>query len=361
MRHGNVGDLSPLTRSKILITGHTGFKGAWLASFLIDQGAEVYGVGLEVNEANSAYCQNAISERIAGESFIDIVDRDAIREEICTIDPQVVMHLAAQPLVADSYEDPSSTFLTNVQGLVNVLDAALSSRSLKAFLNVTSDKCYENIHQIWGYREHDALGGYDPYSASKACAELVTKSYLRSFFSGRGIGLATARAGNVIGGGDVSHNRLLPDIIRAGLEGGEVQLRNPGATRPWQHVLETVYAYSTLGAKLVEQPDNFSGPWNFGPRFTDMITVREVVDAALTLLGNATAEELADPPFHEAGLLFLDTTKSARQLGVSPNWDVYSAIRETVEWEKFVYEGGRGLDITRAQVDKYREQLSQNR
>ncbi|WP_028562886.1 CDP-glucose 4,6-dehydratase [Paenibacillus pinihumi] len=347
---------------KVLVTGHTGFKGSWLSLWLHSLGAEVTGYALEPAHESGLFA------RCQGGSWMksvigDIRDYPALARTVREARPEVVIHMAAQPLVRQSYRAPAQTYEVNVMGTVHVLEAVReavqNSTSIRAVVNVTTDKCYENREWHWGYRENDALGGYDPYSNSKACSELVTSAYRSSYFNPEnydrhGVAVATARAGNVIGGGDLSEDRLLPDCIRA-LQGNQkLRIRSPYATRPWQHVLEPLHGYMLLSQHLTEQGAAAAGAWNFGP---DEESVRNV-----EWIAAKTGELWGDPSFyerdqdahpHEAADLKLDSSKARRELGWHPRWKVERALEKTVEWFR---EQGKGLPakaLCLNQIDEY--------
>jgi CDP-glucose 4,6-dehydratase len=321
---------------KVLVTGHTGFKGSWLTLWLKMMGAEVYGYALEPATKPSHYelLQPGIRERKA-----DLRDPDSLKDFIGEVQPEIVFHLAAQALVRASYDDPVETISTNVLGTLNVFEACRSVDSVKAIVNVTSDKCYENRDWIWGYRENDRMGGYDPYSASKGMAELLTASYRNSFFNLNDYGkshhilLGSVRAGNVIGGGDWAQDRLIPDIVKAAGSGQTVVIRNPLATRPWQHVLEPLSGYLMLGWKLLNGEKEYAEGWNFGPDLDSNLSVGEITalcqkvwdDIDITI-GNNKSEH------HEANLLMLDCSKANKLLKWQPVWDIETTIRKTIGW-----------------------------
>jgi len=327
---------------KVLITGHSGFKGSWLALWLTQLGANVCGYSLsaptEPNHFGHLYLD--IRSEIG-----DILDRDRLENVFTDFQPEIVFHMAAQPLVRLSYREPRETFETNILGTVNVLEACRKTASVKAIINVTSDKCYDNKEWIWGYRENDAMGGHDPYSASKGCAELIASSYRASFFNLNDFGskhnvlLASCRAGNVIGGGDWAEDRLIPDIMRAVSCNEKVEIRNPRATRPWQHVLEPLSGYLQIGQKLAEGDVNSAEAWNFGPDDNGSISVQEVVENIKQFwpkidykLGNCKNA------VHEANLLKLDCSKAHIKLKWQGVWDSKMTFKRTVEWYHYFYE-----------------------
>lgn len=336
-------------KKRVLITGHTGFKGAWLTLWLTLMGAEVMGYALDPPYANSMFELCGIANGI-----MDI--RDDIRDEAELSDafwfcqPEIVFHLAAQPIVRLSYDTPAETLDTNIMGTVNVLENIRLLDSVRAAVIVTSDKCYENREQLWGYRECDAMGGFDPYSASKGCAEIVTSAYMRSFFNKQKKGIATARAGNVIGGGDWAQDRIVPDCIRALKEERPIMVRNPHAVRPWQFVLEPLYGYLLLGQKLLSEPENYSGAWNFGPDYA-MVPVGKLVETLIGIWGNGAWEDLSAPgAVHEATLLHLDCTKAKALLNWRPRLSVQEALAETVAW----YRADPNEDLRALCIDQIR-------
>ena len=341
---------------KVMVTGHSGFKGGWLCNVLDLMGAQVHGLSLEPEADDSLYSLLDIASRVP--SFVgDIRDYGFVFRTLQDVSPDVIIHMAAQPLVIQSYLDPIETYETNVLGTVNLLQAANFTKSVKAIVNVTTDKCYENREWCWGYRETDTLGGYDPYSNSKACSELVTNAFRKSFFTleQRNLAVATARSGNVIGGGDVSSNRLIPDVMRAAISGEAIDVRNPQATRPWQHVLEPLFGYVLLAGRLLENGKQFEGAWNFGPDESGNKTVAEV----LKLLEEAWASPLdivtKKGHFHEAGLLMLDCAKARSELNWMPTWTVETAVAKVVEWERAKMSGANVWDYTRKQVEEFLE------
>ena len=320
---------------KILITGHTGFKGSWLSTWLNEMGAVLTGYALDPNTERDNFTVTGLSGLMA-DTRDDVRNYDKLLQTVQEIQPEIIFHLAAQPLVRESYKTPRETFDVNVTGTVNILEAARMTPSVRTVVIITTDKCYENKETIWGYREYDQLGGHDPYSASKACAELVTRAYRKSFFQKeRTIGVATVRAGNVIGGGDWCTDRIIPDCINALKEGRSIEVRSPSSIRPWQHVIEPVYGYLLLGKKLYNDPESFSGAWNFGPDENSIITVEELVDKVIRRWGSGSWTDISesDKP-HETTILKLDTTKSKHILGWRPRLSIDRAIEYLVSWYK---------------------------
>jgi CDP-glucose 4,6-dehydratase len=318
---------------KVLITGHTGFKGGWLTLWLNHLGADVAGYALDPKYPDGIFTLSGISKDIRDYRG-DVRDLDHLKKVFDDVQPEVVFHLAAQPLVLESYKNPVETFDVNIMGTVNVLEAIRNTSSVKAGVMITTDKCYENREWIWGYREDEPMGGHDPYSASKGAAELVISSWRRSFFSKNEAPLiASARAGNVIGGGDWCENRLVPDIIRALLSDSPIELRNPDATRPWQHVLEPLSGYLKLGALLLERNTRYAEGWNFGPYVQEVHSVRKVVETMLKMAGKGTWIDRSEGiKKHEAILLMLDITKAIQKLKWMPTLSFTENIRLTLEW-----------------------------
>lgn len=339
---------------KVFITGHTGFKGSWLAFILSELGADVTGFALAPLKENSHFDLLNLSDRI-NHIVGDIRDGSRLANVMSEVNPEYVFHLAAQALVRPSYGDPVETFSTNVMGSVNLLEAVRRCDSVRSLVYITSDKAYENLEWVWGYRETDLIGGRDPYSASKGAAEIVFSSYLRSFFEDRAsLGAASTRAGNVIGGGDWSKDRIIPDCITAISEGRAIRLRSPNATRPWQHVLEPLSGYLLLSARLREHPLKFQGAWNFGPETREVRTVEDVAKAIVGHLGRGEVQlaELGSP-LHEANLLQLNCDKAHQQLGWHPRWAVDETLQITAEWYKHVLSGRPAEEVTREQVRRY--------
>ena len=340
---------------RVFVTGDTGFKGSWLCIALKELGADVTGYALPPAGERDQF-RAAHLDRLVRHHNGDVRDTDHLTRVFSGSAPEVVFHLAAQPLVRVSYDDPKTTFDTNIGGTINILEMVRCSPQVRALVVITSDKCYRNNEWIWGYRENDALGGDDPYSASKAAAELVFTAYAASFFQNQRLGAATVRAGNVIGGGDWSPARIVPDCIRA-LETGEpVVLRNPESTRPWQHVLEPVCGYLLLGARLLQDPRRHSGSWNFGPRPERARTVRELAEKIIESWGYGSVKVANNPEApYEAGLLQLNCDKARIELGWEARWDFSTAARETGLWYRRFVAGESPLELSREQIHRYFE------
>jgi len=351
--------LGAFSGRRVFVTGHTGFKGSWLAFLLNEVGAEVMGYALKPCTTPNHFELLQLDRKIS--SVIgDIRDGPGVLSAIQSFQPEFVFHLAAQALVSSSYADPVLTFETNILGSINILEAVRQAGSVRSLVYITSDKCYENLEWVWGYRENDRLGGHDPYSASKAAAEIAFSAYAKSFFSSRpDLGAASARAGNVIGGGDWADNRIVPDCVRAALADAAIQLRRPEATRPWQHVLEPLSGYLLLAHRLRNAPSVYGGAWNFGPNSREIRTVREVADKIIGRLGRGRVEILDGPPgVHEAGLLQLNCEKANQMLGWYPRWDVDKALTVTADWYKAVVQGRDATAVTRAQIHDYFPEVS---
>lgn len=332
---------------RVLITGHTGFKGSWLTIWLTKMGAKVCGLSLTATPtAPSLFTEAALSHGIR-HIEADIRDYTAVAKAFDSFKPEIVFHLAAQALVLHSYKNPVETYGVNVMGTVHVLEAARRCTSVRAIINVTSDKCYENKELLWGYRECDPMGGSDPYSSSKGCAELVSQAYLRSFFNAEtSAGLASVRAGNVIGGGDWGVDRLVPDFIRSIVAGEKLELRSPKAVRPWQHVLEPLRGYLQLAEKLYNEPHTFAGGWNFGPSQTKVYTVEAIAQELCEIWPGGGYTISPEAVFHEATWLKLDWSKAHYHLGWEPILTVRKALRLIVDWNLEYYQNNlRGRDL----------------
>jgi len=348
------------SKRPVLITGHTGFKGAWLCAWLHTLGANVVGYALAPPTDPSMFEACSLKERMTS-ILGDIRDLNMLRGVFEKHHPEIVFHLAAQALVTDSFRRPVETFETNVIGTVNLLETCRETSSVRVLINVTSDKCYENQEWPWGYREIDRLGGHDPYSASKACAEFVTNAYLSSFFRAEDYGkhgkaVASVRAGNVIGGGDWAENRLIPDCLRGLIENKSIVIRNPESIRPWQHVLEPLHGYLLLARRLFLDGPIFSGPWNFGPDSEGAKPVRWVVEKLLELWGSQKTWTHDQPkPTGEAHVLKLDSSKARSKLCWEPQWTIPEALLKTMEWYRAFYDGQEMLPVTEDHIKAFAE------
>ncbi len=338
---------------RVFVTGHTGFKGGWLSLWLADMGAIVTGYSLAPPSPQNLFETARVSELIENNITGDVCDNEHLFQALQDAKPEIVLHLAAQSLVRLSYQEPLETFQTNVMGTANLFEAARKTPSVKSVVNVTTDKCYENQEWVWPYRENEPLGGHDPYSSSKACSELVTTSYRKAFMAGEGKQLASARAGNVIGGGDWAADRLIPDFLRAMDDSVPITIRSPEAVRPWQHALEPVSGYLQLAQALIEKPGSFDEAWNFGPSEQDAKPVRWIVDY---LVGRFKGPEwLLDQAgqVHEANLLMLSSAKAKQRLGWSPRWNLPTALEKTVDWHLNWRDGSDMQFFTLQQIRDY--------
>jgi CDP-glucose 4,6-dehydratase len=343
---------------KVLITGHTGFKGAWLTFWLKELGAEVLGYSLEspTNPSlfNTLKLKNEIHHVIG-----NILDEEKLLNTFKNFKPEIVFHLAAQPLVRLSYKEPKLTYETNVIGTLNVLESIRKTESVKVSVNITTDKCYENKEWIYGYRENDPMGGYDPYSSSKGCAELLISSYRNSFFNPKDYGqshntsISSVRAGNVIGGGDWAEDRLIPDCIKSLIKKENIYLRNPSSIRPWQHVLEPLSGYLLLGSKMLEDKTKYCEGWNFGPDDKEILSVEDVVKNAIKVWGEGSYTINPDNQIHEANFLKLDISKARFYLNWSPVYSTFESIEKTVYWYKEYYNKSNMIDFTKNQINEY--------
>ena len=346
-------------KKKILVTGHTGFKGSWLSIWLKELGAEVIGYSLEPSTQPSMFEVCDLDNKIIN-IYGDVRDISSLDRVFEEYEPDVVFHLAAQPLVRLSYKIPKETYETNIMGTVNVLDRAKEIESVKAVIVITSDKCYENKEWVYGYRENDPMGGYDPYSSSKACAELVVSAYRNSFYNAKKIALSSARAGNVIGGGDWAEDRLIPDFIGAVIQNRPIYVRNPGAIRPWQHVLEPLSGYLWLGALMLLDREKYNGAWNFGPNDLDALKVGEVLDLAIKAWGSGeiVLDDREHP--HEANLLKLDVSKARTYLKWRSIYNAEQAVEKTIEWYKKYYTNAHDMyEFTVKQICEYIDHAKQ--
>jgi CDP-glucose 4,6-dehydratase len=343
---------------RVLVTGHTGFKGAWISLLLHKLGAKVFGYALTPPTNPSLFEIAKIDELITSYTG-DVRDSAYLDKIIKEVKPEIIIHMAAQPLVRESYKNPVETYEINVMGTVNLLQAVRHTEGVKVVLNVTTDKCYENKEWFWGYRENEPMGGYDPYSNSKACSELVTSSFRSSFFNPadfdkHGVAVASARAGNVIGGGDWAADRLIPDFIRAITNGEEIFIRNPNATRPWQHVLEPISGYLTLCAKLFEEGPKYAEGWNFGPEDADAKNVGWIIGKVCGLWGEGASYKIDNGNHpHEANYLKLDCSKAKTLLNWHPRWSVEQALESIVEWTKAYRNNDDIREVSFKQIENY--------
>jgi len=344
---------------RVLITGHTGFKGSWLAIWLQSMGAEVTGIALDPTTERDNFSLSGIGTKIKADLRGDIRDGQMLKDVFAQYRPEIIFHLAAQPLVRLSYDIPVETYEVNVMGTINVMEAIRTTDSVKVGVMITTDKCYENREQIWGYRENEAMGGYDPYSSSKGAAEIAIASWRRSYFNPdeyekHGKSIASVRAGNVVGGGDWALDRIIPDCIRA-LEAGEpIDIRSPQAIRPWQHVLEPLGGYLLLGMKMWGEPTKYCEGWNFGPNTESVATVWDIATKVITNYGAGELRDLSTPnALHEAKLLMLDISKAKFNLGWKPKLNLNQTIEMTINWYKFYKTADSVYDFCKEQIEKY--------
>lgn len=344
---------------RVLVTGHTGFKGSWLSIWLHELGAEVIGVAQDPFTERDNYVLSGIGGKIKADIRADIRDGKRMKEIFQEYRPEIVFHLAAQPLVRLSYDIPVETYETNVMGTLHVMEAIRATNSVKVGVMITTDKCYENKEQIWGYRENEPMGGYDPYSSSKGAAEIAIASWRRSFFNPVDYGkkhhvaLASVRAGNVIGGGDWALDRIIPDCIKALEAGKSIEIRSPKAIRPWQHVLEPLSGYMLLAQKMWNEPTAYCEGWNFGPRAESITTVWEVARQVIENYGSGELKDISDPnALHEAKLLMLDISKAKFRLGWEPRMNISQCVGLTVDWYKR-YKNGDVISLCVEQIDTY--------
>lgn len=344
---------------RVLVTGHTGFKGSWLSIWLHELGAEVIGLAKEPFTARDNYVLSNIGGKIKADLRADIRNGERLKEIFSAYHPEIVFHLAAQPLVRLSYDIPVETYETNVIGTINVMEAMRCTDSVKVGVMITTDKCYENKEQIWGYRENEPMGGYDPYSSSKGAAEIAIASWRRSFFNPsqyemHGKSIASVRAGNVIGGGDWALDRIIPDCIKALEAGLPIDIRSPKAIRPWQHVLEPLSGYMLLASKMWENPTKYCDGWNFGPRTESITPVWDVATDVIREYGSGELKDLSDPnALHEAKLLMLDISKAKFLLGWEPRMNIHQCIALTVDWYKRYNEVSSVYSLCTEQIEKY--------
>ena len=344
---------------RVLVTGHTGFKGSWLSIWLHQMGAKVIGVALNPQTDRDNFVLSGIGEKIEADIRADIRNRQQMQDIFEQYQPEVVFHLAAQPLVRLSYDIPVETYEANVMGTIHVMEAIRHTPSVKVAVMITTDKCYENREQIWGYRENEAMGGYDPYSSSKGAAEIAISSWRRSFFNPADYGtkhhvaIASVRAGNVVGGGDWAKDRIVPDCIRALEAGQTIEIRSPKAIRPWQLVLEPLSGYLLLAAKMLEDPTRYCEGWNFGPRMESVTPVWDVATMITKYYGQGTLKDVSDPnALHEANLLMLDISKAHALLGWQPRTDIEQCCQLTADWYKR-YRTENVYDLCREQINTF--------
>ncbi len=351
-------DLNFWNGKRVFLTGHTGFKGSWMSRILVTHGAVLTGFSLEPPTDPALFELAGLEDKMT--SVIgDIRDMDSLYEAFVKADPGIVIHMAAQPIVRDSYKDPRYTYETNVMGTVNILECVRKSSSVRSFLNVTTDKVYKNNEWIWGYREDEPLDGFDPYSNSKSCSEIITHSYKSSFFGDEDSpAVSTARAGNVIGGGDFANDRIIPDSVRAALKGEDIIVRNPYSTRPYQHVLEPVFAYLMIARRQYEDKA-FQGWYNVGPDDCDCVCTGDIVDMFCTEWGNITRVDKseANAP-HEANFLKLDSSKLKKTFGWAPSWHIDEAVRRVAEWTRVYRDGGDIPAVMDKQINDYIERMN---
>ncbi len=346
-------------KKKVLITGHTGFKGSWLSLWLSRLGADVHGIAIDPRTGNDNFVVTGLKDKIT-HHICNITDKEKLVELVGSIQPEIIFHLAAQALVKNSFDDPADTFKTNLLGTVHILEAIRRTPSVKTAVLITSDKCYKNVEWEWGYRETDELGGLDPYGASKACAEIAIQSYRESFFKQPGSPVvASTRAGNVIGGGDWSEKRIVPDIIRALIEEKPILLRSPNATRPWQFVLEPLSGYLWLGAKMHREGDLSSG-WNFGPDISTIVTVGTLTQKIIDMWGSGSWQDISNENhFHEATLLGLDISKARYRLKWQPTLTLDETIDFTIQWYKRFVQKQNMFEVVSNQIESYTQKSFQ--
>jgi CDP-glucose 4,6-dehydratase len=338
---------------RVFLTGHTGFKGGWLSLWLQSMGAEVHGYALNPPTETNLFAVADVSKGMASSEIADILDASKLLIAMQAARPEIVFHLAAQPLVRYSYAQPAETYAVNVMGTVHLLEAVRATPSVKAVVNVTTDKCYENREWVWGYRENEAMGGFDPYSSSKGCAELVTSAYRQSFLGPAGIALASARAGNVIGGGDWAADRLIPDFLRAMDAGETLKIRYLQSTRPWQHVLEPLSGYLMLAERLYADGAAFAEAWNYGPVDEDARSVQWIVERMAEMRKGVTWQCDETPQPHESHYLKLDSSKAHSQLDWQPCWRLQTALQKTLEWHEAWRNAEDMRSVTLSQIADY--------
>lgn len=344
-------------KRRVFLTGHTGFKGSWLALWLQELGAEVHGYALQPPTEPNLFTVAGVEERMASSILADIRDARELSEAMKKVRPDTVFHMAAQPLVRYSYSNPEETYAINVMGTLHLLEAVRSTPGVRAVVNITTDKCYENREWVWGYREGEPLGGHDPYSSSKACAEIVTAAWRRSYLAGAGVGLASARAGNVIGGGDWAADRLLPDILRSLDAGQAPTIRSPSALRPWQHVFEPLAGYLALAEGLSADAEFYAGAWNFGPEDTDNRSVEWIVEYLCSSVPGASWQRDTAQQQHEAHTLKLDSSKAKADLDWRPRWRLKKALDQTLAWHRAWKQGVAMQAFSLNQINEYLSEI----
>ena len=342
---------------RVFLTGHTGFKGSWLSLWLSSLGAEVKGYALNPPTSPSLFNEAKVSS-IIDSQIGDIRDQNALHESMTGFSPDILIHMAAQSLVRYSYEAPIETYEVNVIGTAKVLEVARSCPNLKAIVNITTDKCYENDGRSEGYKENDPMGGHDPYSSSKGCSELVTSAYRRSFLQEQGVGLASVRAGNVIGGGDWADDRLIPDILRSFEKNEPVVIRNPKATRPWQHVLEPLSGYLILAQKLYKNQEEYAEGWNFGPNEQDVKPVDWILDKMISKWPNSSWEFDQNSNPHEADFLKLDIAKAESKLGWQPVWELSHTLEKIIDWHRAWLDKEDMQAICLSEIEEYTKDMN---
>jgi len=341
---------------RVFLTGHTGFKGSWLSLWLSSLGAEVKGYALNPPTSPSLFNEAKVDSLIDSQ-IADIRDQDTLHESMTRFNPDILIHMAAQPLVRYSYEAPIETYEVNVIGTVKVLEVARSCQNLKAIVNITTDKCYENDERSEGYKEDDPMGGHDPYSSSKGCAELVASAYRRSFLQEQDIGLASVRAGNVIGGGDWADDRLIPDILRSFEKGDPVVIRNPKATRPWQHVLEPLSGYLILAEKLYKNQKEYAEGWNFGPNEQDVKPVNWILDKMVVKWPRSSWNLDVNSNPHEASFLKLDIAKAKSKLDWTPIWELSQTLEKIISWHRAWLNKENMQDVCLTEIEEYMKDM----
>lgn len=356
-----LGMISGFWRNKrVLVTGHTGFKGGWLCLWLQSMGAEVHGYALKPSSEHNFFKVVGVEKGMASSTIADILDYEKLSGVIKKIQPEIVLHLAAQALVRRSYQNPIETYRVNVMGLVHLLEAVRTTRGVKVVVNVTTDKCYENREWSWGYRENEPMGGRDPYSSSKGCAELVTAAYRDSYFAEQGVAIATARAGNVIGGGDWSEDRLLPDFLRTIHSRTTLLIRSPEAIRPWQHVLEPLSGYLNLAESLFKHGAEFAEAWNFGPADEGAQTVGWIIKYLASHYPDMEWQCETSLQPHEANYLKLDSSKARARLKWRPRWSLPTALNKTLAWHHAWLNGQNMYSISLSQINEYLGEMAAN-